>query len=42
MYRMAIVDECGTVKGWLSELTSGQTEKMLAEHPEWQIRPIEI
>ena len=41
-YKMAIVDECGEVMAWMSDLTSTETEKMLNEHPEWQMRPIQL
>lgn len=42
MYKMAIVDECGEVMAWMTDLTKEETLEMLDEHPEWQMRPIQI
>ena len=41
-FKMAIVDECGEVIYWVSELTSEETCQALEDHPEWQMRPILI
>ena len=41
-FRMAIVDECGEVVYWVSELTSEETYQALADHPEWKMKPILI
>lgn len=41
-YKMAIVDECGEVMAWMSELTKDETLQMLEEHPEWKMRPVAV
>ena len=41
-YKMAIVDECGEVQAWMSDLTKDETLAILEEHPEWQMRPIQL
>lgn len=41
MYRTAIVDECGEVMYWCSELNFMQQMEILDKHPEWTKRAIE-
>ena len=41
-YRSAIVDECGAVVYWCSELTKSQIINILGRHEEWRIRYIEL
>lgn len=40
-YRSAIVDECGALVGWISELDGDEIEKILDDHPEYEIRCLE-
>lgn len=41
-FRSAIVDECGTVMYWRSELTFQEEIEILDSHPEWSIVCVEI
>ena len=41
-YRSAIVDECGYVMYWCSELSKEEIVRILDNHPEWTIRGIEV
>lgn len=44
MYRRVIVDECGEIMEYVSDLTGAEISEILKEHPEWQITclPIEM
>lgn len=42
MYRTAIVDECGDIMYWCSELTLEQEIAILNEYQEWTKRAIYI
>lgn len=35
-YRTAIVDECGDIIAWCSDLSEYKIMDMLDEHPEWR------
>ena len=35
-FRSAIVDECGEIVCWCSELTDDEVSTILVEHPEWK------
>ena len=37
-FRSAIVDECGEVVCWLSDLSKAEIDQIMAEHEEWRIR----
>ena len=37
MYRRVIVDECGEIMEYVSDLTGAEINEILEEHPEWQI-----
>lgn len=37
-YKRVIVDECGTVQYWGSEISQSQMIEILTEHPEWSVR----
>ena len=41
-FKMAIVDECGEVMAWLTDLTKDEACEMLEQNPEWKIRPIQM
>lgn len=40
-FRRAIVDECGTVMYWCSDMREKDVMRILYEHPEWRIVCIE-
>ena len=37
-FRSAIVDECGEVMAWVSDLSKEEIDQIMAEHEEWMIR----
>ena len=37
MYQWALVDECGTVRKYCSDLSETEIEDLLINHPEWKI-----
>lgn len=37
-----IVDECGTIRYYRSELTMEQEMEILSSHPEWSIKCVEV
>jgi hypothetical protein len=37
MYRRVIVDECGEIMEYVSDLTGAEINEILEEHPEWRI-----
>lgn len=43
-YSRVIVDECGEIMEYVSDLTGAEVNEILDEHPEWQIKclPIEM
>lgn len=40
-YRTAIVDECGDIIAWVSDIGHMRAMELLDEHPEWHIKCIE-
>ena len=42
IYSRVIVDECGEIMEYVSDLTGAEVNEILAEHPEWQIRCMPI
>lgn len=42
MYCRVIVDECGTVMEYVSDLTGAEINEILSEHPEWSIQCQEV
>ena len=42
IYARVIVDECGEVMEYISDLLEEEVEEILEEHPEWQIKCIPI
>lgn len=36
MYRRVIVNECGEIMVYVSDLTVTEVNEILEEHPEWQ------
>ena len=41
-FERAIVDELGSVIYWCSELEEEQIDIILENHPEWNLRTVEI
>jgi len=41
-FKSAIVDECGDVVYWCEELSSDEIETILANHPEWRTRCVQM
>jgi hypothetical protein len=37
MYNRVIVDECGEIMEYVSDLTGAEVNEILDEHPEWRI-----
>ena len=42
IYSKVIVDECGHLVEYVSDLTGAEIEKILADHPEWKITTIMV
>ena len=42
MYNRVIVDECGEIMEYVSDLTGAEINEILDEHPEWQIKCVSI
>lgn len=42
IYAKVIVDECGEVMEYISDLLEEEVEEILKEHSEWQIKCISI
>ena len=42
MYNRVIVDECGKIMEYVSDLTGAEVNEILDEHPDWQIKHIPI
>lgn len=42
IYARVIVDECGEVMEYISDLLEEEVEEILEEHPEWRIKCIPI
>lgn len=42
MYRRVIVDECGEIMAYVSDLTMAEVNEILKDHPEWQITCLSI
>ena len=40
-FKSAIVDECGEVMYWCSELTKSEIDSIMDAHEEWRIRFIQ-
>lgn len=40
-YRTAIIDECGDIVAWVSDIGNMRAMELLDEHPEWTTRCIE-
>jgi hypothetical protein len=42
MYSRVIVDECGEIMEYVSDLTGAEVNEILDEHPEWQIKCVPV
>ena len=42
MYSRVIVDECGEIMEYVSDLTGAEVNEILEEHPEWSIKCVEV
>jgi nucleoside-triphosphatase THEP1 len=42
IYARVIVDECGEVMEYISDLLEEEVEEILEEHPEWWIKCIPV
>lgn len=42
MYSRVIVDECGEIMEYVSDLTGAEVNEILEEHPEWRITCLSV
>lgn len=42
IYSRVIVDECGEIMEYVSDLTGAEVNELLRQHPEWQIKCIPV
>ena len=42
IYSRVIVDECGTVMEYVSDLTGAEVNEILEARPEWSIKCVEV
>ena len=42
IYSRVIVDECGEIMEYVSDLTGAEINEILEEHPEWQITTVQV
>lgn len=41
-FRRAIVDECGCIMKWCSDMSEDEISETLDNHPEWSLKCIEV